>query len=279
MKWNIEPALFGVVPSPEFPGLVFSRFEIPEFQLVLADLLEFDCIIYTAGAGIQSDLRESLEITYELNSFLPVKIFNFLTAENFKGKIITFGSYFEIGNEPAKRFYTENEVALSGHPVPNHYASSKRILTRYLNSAPGLPDHYHLILPNIYGKGESANRLIPYIINSVKQGTEIKLTSGSQVRQYIHASDNARVVLMIVKNEYPKGLYNVCNIEPVQIRTLVGTIFKVLDRDADFNKIKFGMDQRTDTFMPFLLLDNEKAKTILSFSTTLSLEEGINSYL
>ena len=214
-----------------------------------------------------------------MNAFQPIKLLNQLAQNKYKGKFISFGSYFEIGNETGQRFYTETEVALSNNPVPNHYASSKRILTRYLVSSPDLPEYFHFFLPNIYGKGENPNRIIPYIVNSIRQGTEIKLTSGSQVRQFIHTSDVAKTVLNVISNDYPEGIYNLCNNEPVQIKTLVKTIFKVMSCEKEFEKLNFGTNQRADTAMPFLLLDNEKSESTFLIKSFISLEDGIITYL
>jgi nucleoside-diphosphate-sugar epimerase len=153
------------------------------------------------------------------------------------------------------------------------------MLTRYLHSAPGLPLHYHLILPNIYGKGENPGRIIPYLLDSLQRGSEIKLTSGSQVRQYLHAADVASCVLHLFQNTYPAGLYNLCNREAVQIRALVKTVFRFMHREGDFGMLDFGKNQRNDTSMPFLLLENKKTLETLGFSPSVTLEEGIGTYL
>jgi nucleoside-diphosphate-sugar epimerase len=279
LNHDMEPVLYGVETQPEFRDLPFFPFKLPEIQLDLREITESDVIIYTAGAGIQTDLKEPADLLYELNSFFPVKLFNHLASAKFKGKIITFGSYFEIGDEPEKRYYTEEEVATSSKKITTHYPSSKRILTRYLTSSPLLPDFFHFILPNLYGKGENPNRLIPYIIQGIKSGTEIRLTAGTQVRQYIHAADVARAVMAWVMKSPSPGLYNLCNKEPVEIRALAGTIYKILNKEADFHNLNFGLNQRADTVMPFLLLDDEKTRRVMDFQPAISLIEGIKSYL
>jgi nucleoside-diphosphate-sugar epimerase len=275
----MEPVMYGLELQPEFRDLPFSPFKLPEIQPDLREIANSDVIIYTAGAGIQTDLKEPADLLYELNGFFPVKLFNYLASAEFKGKIITFGSYFEIGDEPEMRYYTEEEVAVSSKRTTTHYASSKRILTRYLTSSPLLPGFYHFILPNLYGKGENPNRLIPYIIQGIQSGTEIRLTAGTQVRQYIHAADVARAMITWVMRSPPPGLYNLCNREPVQIRTLVETIFKTLEKDADFHNLNYGSNQRADTTMPFLLLDDEKTRRVMNYQPAISLIEGIKSYL
>jgi len=275
---SAEIHLFGI-SEEKYPDLTFIKFSLPDSPINILQLLDTDTIIYCAGAGIQANLNEDRNLIYELNAFQPIKILNELTQNQYKGKFISFGSYFEIGNETRQKYYTETEVALSINPVPNHYASSKRILTRYLQSSPDLPEYFHFILPNIYGKGENSNRIIPYIVNSIRQETEIKLTSGSQVRQFIHSSDIAKTVLNVIINDYPGGHYNLCNNEPIQIKNLVRTVFKVMGYETDFEKLNFGTSQRADTAMPFLLLNNDKSASVFIITPPISLEQGIITYL
>ena len=199
---NINPVLYGKSPLHEFPSLEFTLFQYPEYPIDYFGLIKFDIIIYTAGAGIQANLNEAPEIIYELNSFIPIRLASMLAANNYKGKFVAFGSYFEIGKEPNEQYYSEDEVVTSLNKVPNHYCVSKRLLSRYLSSSPQTLNFYHLILPNIYGKGENPQRLIPYLITALQNKEEMKLTRGQQVRQYIHAADVAKTVLNIIKERY-----------------------------------------------------------------------------
>ena len=41
----------------------------------------------------------------------------------------------------------------------------------------------------------------------------------------------------------------------------------------------FGTNARTDTSMPYLMLNNTKAKQTFSYQPTVSIEDGIKSYL
>src|SRR6185312_4266123 len=280
VRHNIEPALYGTASSTEFPSLKFTLFKFPEHPINYTDLREYDAIIYTSGAGIQANLNVTPELIYELNSFIPIRLATILLANNFKGKLITFGSYFEIGNEIRERYYSENEVVASLNEVPNHYCTSKRLLSRYLSSRPQALNFYHLILPNIYGKGENTQRLIPYLINAIKSKEEIKLTSGEQVRQYIHVADVAKTVLDIIKGNYPKGFYNLCRNEPIQIKELVEKIFILCRQKNKFDSLNlFGSKERNDTAMPYLFLNNTKAVNTFKYQPKISIEEGIKTYL
>lgn len=277
---NINTVLYGRSASVEFPKLRFTVFKFPENHIDCTGLLNFDTIIYTAGAGIQSNLRETTEIIYELNSFLPIRLANILSATSYKGKLLTFGSYFEIGSEENERYYSENEITTSLNKVPNHYCTSKRLLSRYLSSCPEALNFYHLILPNIYGNGENSQRLIPYLINAMKKNEEIKLTSGEQVRQYIHASDIAKTVLNIIKENFPPGFYNLCRNEAIQVKELVKKIAGLCGQTDKFNDANLlGSKERNDTAMPYLLLNNTKAVNTFTYQPKISIEEGIKTYL
>lgn len=46
-----------------------------------------------------------------------------------------------------------------------------------------------LRLFNIYGTGENPSRLIPYVTNAVSTGTVADLTSGEQIRDFVHVDD------------------------------------------------------------------------------------------
>ncbi|HXS55473.1 MAG TPA: NAD(P)-dependent oxidoreductase [Hanamia sp.] len=280
VKNGIDPKLYGKIPSAEFPLLDFTLFQFAEHKINYSDLLLFDVIIYTAGAGIQANHNQTPEMVYELNSFIPIHLANTLAAHNYKGKLLTFGSYFEIGNESQERYYSEDEIVTSLNRVPNHYCISKRLLSKYFSSVSENLNFFHLILPNIYGKEENPQRLIPYLIDALKNKKDIRLTSGEQVRQYIHASDVAKIVLDIIVENYPKGFYNVCRNEAIQIKELVRKIFVECGRTNQFDELNlFGSKERSDTAMQYLLMNNHKSVYTFKYQPLVSIDEGIKTYL
>src|SRR5688572_12662835 len=85
-----EPALY-----------VFDEFtpvDLANNQMEVDKLLDSDAIFYTAGAGIQSNLKDSSALIYQLNTFLPITLCKELIEKGFQGTFVTFGSCFEIGN-------------------------------------------------------------------------------------------------------------------------------------------------------------------------------------
>ncbi len=251
------------------------RFNYPEQPIDFANLLDFDAVIYCAGGGIQG--KEKDELIYQLNSFLPIKLSLYLSNNLFKGKLITFGSYFEIGNNSIEMEFDENDVINSNLSVPNHYCLSKRLLSRFFQGTNLGVKNFHLILPTIYGKGENSNRLIPYLVNTLREGKEPNLTSGCQVRQYIHAIDLSRLVEIIIKSEVASGVYNVPCYETVRISDLVKTIYSVFD--INYSEKNETM-QRYDESMQYLALNCAKIKnTISDWKPTISVVSSINNYI
>jgi len=243
---------------------------IPDYSV----FLDYDIIIFAAAGGVQSSKKYSLDEIYALNTFVPITLSNFLDENDFKGKFISFGSYFEIGAQDELKQFTETEVALANFEVPNHYCLSKRLLTRFVNDSLSKINHYHIILPSIYGKNENENRLIPYLIQSLESHKKLELTAGTQIRQFLHVKDVSQFVLMICNQSIEKGVYNLASDHYNWVKDVVETVFNHFGKD--FSDV-LGKIQRQDESMQVLLLDNSKAiKT--GWKPKVDLKEGILDY-
>jgi nucleoside-diphosphate-sugar epimerase len=243
---------------------------VPEYSV----FLDYDLIIFAAAGGVQSSKKYSSDEIYALNAFLPISLSNFLDENNFKGKFISFGSYFEIGAQDELKPFTEMEVALSNFDVPNHYCLSKRLLTRFVNDSLSKINHYHIILPSIYGKNENENRLIPYLISSLENQKNLELTAGTQIRQFLHAKDVSEFVLMLCNQSIEKGVYNLASDHYNWVKDVVETVFNHFGKD--FSDV-LGKIQRSDESMQVLLLDNSKARKT-GWKPKIDLKAGILDY-
>lgn len=243
----------------------------------LKDLSDSDLIIYAAGAGIQSNLHEDSNLIYKLNTFVPVMICNMLNVHNFLGTIVTFGSYFEMGEVKEQKLFTESEIVTSLSPSPNEYTNSKRMFTRFISSYQHNFRHWHFILPTIYGKGENQQRLIPYTINAIKQGKPLHFTTGDQVRQYLHVSEVPYVLDLSLRKQLPNGIYNIAGADILSVKQLVILIHKQLGKQVSDNC--FGSVVRKDIGMKYLALDGKKLSNKIEWQSHTNLEEGIQVYL
>lgn len=241
-------------------------------------LLEFDLIIYCAGAGIQPKHSESENTIEALNFDQPQQLIQRLQEANYQGQLITFGSYFEIGNSDQKKPFTETELIVSNNSLPNIYCKSKKKLTKHISEQLSKSSfkHLHLILTNVYGVGENENRLLPYLARSFKAGQEVSLTSGEQVRQFTHVNDVANFILSH-KCRTLSGVLNFSNPEIITVRSVIETFAKLMGYPKE--KLKFDTADRRDTDMEFLALSTNKLQQILPGFEFVTLEDGLTEYI
>ena len=74
------------------------------------NLSDYDMIVYAAGAGIQSQQKDNVDVIYKLNVDFPVCLYNKLKECKSSARLITFGSYFEIGCNNEKRCFSEVDI-------------------------------------------------------------------------------------------------------------------------------------------------------------------------
>ena len=272
--WNLD--MYGLDEPRSHKYDNFYKVNLMDTALDCSGLLASEIIIYAIGAGIQSNLKEGNDLIYNLNVTVPVRICNALKAAGYRGKFITFGSVFEMGETTEERFFTEEDIQTSLAVAPNDYTVSKRMLTRFISSYKHEFTHWHFIIPTIYGESENPKRLIPYTINAIKNGEELHFTAGDQTRQYIHVSEVPRIIDMAYKKNIPSGIYNIQGKETITVKEIVTLIHKVLGKQVAEGC--FGSAQRVDVGMKYLALDGSKLKTAINFVATIRLEDIIKRY-
>jgi nucleoside-diphosphate-sugar epimerase len=279
---SLNLTLFGR-PNDQLRNVTTYEYNFPDRPINYPLLLSADVIIFCAAAGVQSNKSVSETEMFELNCFEVIRLFQFLDKNKFGGKLITFGSYFELGNNEEQKFYTEEDFLKANFKKAGHYAVSKSLLSKFLadqfHTRDQLPfTFYHLILPTIYGRSESENRLIPYIIHSVKNEQPISLSEGRQVRQYANVEDVSDFVIRLTKIASTSGIYNISVKETLSVRALSEKVISLAERR--FGKkalVSFGTANRQDISMPFLALDSSKAR-VLGWFPMRSIDDGINDY-
>lgn len=80
-----------------------------------------------------------------------------------------------------------------------------------------------------YGPFEDARRVVPAVIGSLLRGEEARLTSGEQVRDFLHVEDVAAAICAIGASGVA-GAVNVGSAEPVTLRALVELLASIVGR-------------------------------------------------
>ncbi len=254
----------------------FYKVNLMDAELDCSSLLDSDMIIYAIGAGIQANLKEGFNLIYNLNVTAPVTICNKLKELEYKGIFVTFGSVFEMGETKEERFFTEEDVLTSLCPAPNDYTVSKRMLSKFVTSYKHDFKHWHFYIPTIYGAGENPKRLIPYVINAIRNSDELHFTAGDQTRQYVHVSEIPRMLALAFEKKLPSGLYNIEGKETITVKEIVTMIHQAMGKEVPNGC--FGSVQRADVGMKYLALDGKKLRDTIGFKAQIDICHCIDSY-
>lgn len=265
------------------PNTTWRPYNAPALPFPLQELMACDVIYFCAGAGIQPKHQDSEALIYELNTFEPIRLVQELLDRSYSGKLVTFGSYFEIGDQANPKPCTEQQLATHQYPLPNAYCRAKNLLTRFADNHLLTPDALpfawqHFILTNIYGFGENPQRLIPYIVNNIVRGEALEFTSGVQQRQYTHIKDVAAFLEHYVSDRQ-SGIFNLTDPTVYRVREVIETTLRL--SEAHFGAlppVTFGAVNKRDEHMKYLALDMQLTQNCFTFEPQISLEQGIQAY-
>lgn len=273
-KWTLD--MYGLDEPKGHKYDKFVRSNLMNAVLDCSQLLDSDIIVYAIGAGIQANLKEGFNLIYNLNVTVPVTICNKLKEIDYKGVFVTFGSYFEMGETKDKKFFTEEDLLTSTAPAPSDYVISKRMLTRFVTSYKHCFTHWHFIIPTIYGAGENPKRLIPYVVNAIKNNEKLHFTAGDQIRQYVHVSEVPTIIEMAFNKQLPSGMYNIKGKETLTVKEIVAEIHRYYGKEMPEGC--FGNVLRTDVSMKYLALDGELLENKINFKASIRIKDVINTY-
>jgi len=210
--------------------------------------------------------ENEIEKVLQCNLILPINILNILKLRNCRFFINAESFFNKLNNS-----YT----------YLLDYASSKKSLHFWLNSAANDLVVINLYLEHIYGENDSDKKFVPSLIKElkIKSSHGIKLSKGMQIRDFLYVEDAAESFLKALTYalEHPSGLYE------FEIGTGTGTtifdfcnMLKVgLKSDRELN---FGaLDYRKDEIMKSTA--NIHKNHILNWKAQTKLDAGISKIL
>lgn len=185
--------------------------------------------------------------------------------------------------------YRESTGAMIGedHPVvgpddrPTGYAWSKvtdEVMSGWMREATALEPVIGRF-GNVYGPEASfdpsrstvVHGLISRIVNAPENGTVTVWGDGSAVRSFVHVSDVASAVHLILEAGEPGAAYNVDTSEAVSIRELAELI-----RDLAAPSVKLEFDSTKPSGARHRVLDNARLQSI-GFKPSVTLADGLRS--
>lgn len=237
--------------------------------------VEFDVLIHLVGAGSIPEDRNILTLT-EVNAILPGVMVEAAERCNAKAVLIA-GSYAEYKEPLIHEKLTEHH-ALQDNDI---YGSSKAAGSSFALSQ---GEFYNIPVAvarlfNIYGHGDTLrHRLFPSIVDRLKQGREVQLSSGIQERDFIHIDDVCsafeHMTTALVRGILPAGPYNVASGVACSVKNFACSTAKALN--ADPNLLKFGaITPRTVLDNSYMVGDPSLLEHYLSWTPQLTIEHGL----
>jgi len=190
---------------------------------------------------------------------------------------IIFSSTSEVYGEPQVIPVPETHPLVPQSP----YAVSKVACEEFIKACGKEHGLDFLILRffNVYGPGQSTDFVVPRFVSSaLKNQTLFIHGDGNQIRAFCHVEDVAKAVSLAVSYE-KNDIFNIGNdTEPITIRGLAEKIISLLGSKSDIQYLPFeAADRGREKEILRRIPDISKAKKLLGYSPTISLEKGIKS--
>jgi len=131
----------------------------------------------------------------------------------------------------------------------SYYSATKTASDLLVISAGRTYDFPYLITRtcNNYGENQHKEKFVPKIIHSIKNGLEVPVYGdGQQVREWIHADDNAAAIYKLLISDKVKEIYNIGTMERYQNIEILKMIGDLLGKEVNFKYVedRLGHDRR-----------------------------------
>lgn len=91
----------------------------------------------------------------------------------------------------------------------------------------------------LYGEGEDARRLVPYLRTKLAETQPAELTSGNQIRDFLDVGEAGRMIVEAALG-HRQGPINICSGQPITVRQLAE---QIADEYGRRDLLKFGVRQ------------------------------------
>lgn len=125
----------------------------------------------------------------------------------------------------------------------------------------------------LFGPYEDPKRLLPFVTNCLLRGERANMTSGYQVRDFLHVEDVASALISVMEREF-SGPVNIGSGSPVTVREIVSLLAEILDR---LDLIDFGARPPNATDPPFICANNSKLRSDTDWEPRYNLEEALRA--
>ncbi|MEQ1863925.1 MAG: NAD(P)-dependent oxidoreductase [Micropepsaceae bacterium] len=250
-----------------------ERWKADTLRQVLAGS-SFDYVFHLAAYGVAPSARDVQEM-FEVNVSSTIALVDTVRAAR---SIVHVGSCAEYSSPQEPHRITESH----GLEAFNLYGATKAAGTLGATAAAAARGHNFVAarLFHVFGTNEASHRLLPTLVSHLKLGKPVPLSPGTQVRDFLAASDAVEGLLHLAVSAAALGgqsIVNLCSGTAVSVRSFAECVADALRAPRnllDFGAVRLRSDETTH-----LVGDTARLHQLVTWRPRLSLTEGIEEAL
>jgi dTDP-glucose 4,6-dehydratase len=213
-------------------------------DVIPEDLGDYDYIVnFAAESHVDNSIKDGLP-------FVKSNVqgtFNMIEVARKNKNLIKF---LHISTDEVYGDIDEYSAIESDNIIPSSYYSATKASADMLVMSAGRTYGFPYLITrtcNNYGENQHHEKFIPKIIRSIKNGDEVPVYGdGEQVREWIHADDNAKSILTLLMSDEVNEIYNIGTGESYTNNQIIKMIGDILGKDVKFKYVedRLGHDKR-----------------------------------
>jgi len=253
-------------------AIEFARGDVRDYEIVESVIRGVDAVVHLAAL---IDVAESVE---RPDLYFDVNVRGTYNMAKASGSVNTFvfASSSAVYGEPIKVPIPENHSLMPKSPYAASKVSGEAFVQAFANQYGFKPVILRLF--NVYGPKQSrayAGVIIEFIRRVSRGEPPVIFGDGEQTRDFIHVSDVVEAVMLSLRSERARGVFNIGSGEGVTINYLARLILKLMGRE-DLKPI-YAPPRPGD--IRHSIADISRARKELGFKPKVKLEVGIKELI
>jgi nucleoside-diphosphate-sugar epimerase len=249
-------------------GVEYKKLDLLKDQNQIKEFTEdCDCFIHLAGMTDVPETENNSYLTYDINA---IGTYNLLkTFNESKAKKFIFTSTGYLYREVEYLPVDEKHPINLDHP----YSNSKYLAEEFIKLLSKPSKNYLILRPfNLFGPNQTA-RIIPSILNQIKESNILSLGNVHVKRDFLHLDDFSELETEISKKI---NLYNVGSGKSISIKEIVNKIAKISNKKLE---VKIDPEKVRKNETVDLYADITKIKNDFDWQPQISIEEGLEKMM
>lgn len=242
-------------------------------DVTVEDLGDYDYIVnFAAESHVDNSIKNGLP-------FIKSNVEGTFNLIEVARKNLNLKKFLHISTDEVygDRYNKDESHETTPLEASSYYSATKTSSDLLVMAAGRTYDFPYLITRtcNNYGENQHNEKFVPKIIHSIKNGLEVPVYGdGKQVREWIHADDNAAAIYKLLMSNKVKEIYNIGTKERYQNIEILKIIGEFLGKEVNFKYVedRLGHDKK-------YALDCDKFKFEFGEIQTIKFKEWITKSL